>query len=201
LLHFIIILVGLGLVIPLPSGSAQAAQAEISDNSSQVLLAQRRRRRRRKRGVKPPVKSDKKVDKAEKEEPPKAKKKVNKLPAKTSKGKKRRRLKKAAKTAKKAPKVAQAKGPFLPKNFGRILIYSGAGVALLGGGVAALGANMHNAAVTEREVLQAREASNEDQRQLFYSLHADMESAKLVHYAGLGLSGLALFTAAIGSFL
>jgi hypothetical protein len=199
LLRFIIILTGLGLVLPLPSASALAAQAEISSNSSPVLLAQRRRRRRRGRRSKPPVKATKEVDKKVKDKTPKTNTKVNKPPVQTKK--KRRRLKKTAKKKKAAPKVAQAKGPFLPKNFGRILIYSGAGVALIGGGVAALGATLHNNAVTERQTLQAREASSDDQMQLFYNLHADMESAKLMHYAGLGLSGVALVTAAVGSFL
>ena len=122
-----------------------------------------------------------------------------------------RELKKEAKAAKKkvakkkkkkkAPKVTKVKGPFLPKNFGKIVMYSGVGLTAVGLGVAGWGASVHNGAVAERHTLQDREANNANQMQAFYDLHSDMETGKLIHFTGLGIAGFAALTAAVGGLL
>ena len=116
-----------------------------------------------------------------------------------SKSEKSKKKVKGKKAQKKAPKVAEKKGPLLPKNFGKIVMYSGAGLAAVGLGVAGWGATVHNGAVAERHRLQDREANNGNQYEAFYDLHSDMETGKNIHFAGLGIAGFAALTVAVGS--
>ena len=173
----------------------------ISGGGDTTIVAQNRRRRRRgrrSRTAKPtkktkPKKKSAKSDKGDGNEvdDTKKSKKSSKKKVKSKKAKK--------KAKKKAPKVAEKKGPLLPENFGKIVMYSGAGLAAVGLGVAGWGATVHNGAVAERHRLQDREANNSNQYEAFYDLHSDMETGKNIHYAGLGIAGFAALTVAVGS--
>ncbi len=178
----------------------------VFEGSEGTLIAQSRRRRRRRRGRRSTAPKPKPKAKAEAEAKDKD---ANKPDVKAKKKKKAKAAKKKAakkkvtkkKKKKKAPKVANVKGPFLPKNFGKIVMYSGVGLTAVGLGVAGWGASVHNGAVAERHTLQDREANNDNQMQAFYDLHSDMETGKLIHFTGLGIAGFAALTAAVGSLL
>ena len=160
----------------------------------------RRRRGRRSRTAKPTKKKKQKTKKKKAKSGKKSDDKGKKAKKSKKKSKKKVKGKKDPKKAKKkAPKVAEKKGPLLPKNFGKIVMYSGAGLAAVGLGVAGWGATVHNGAVAERHRLQDREANNGNQYEAFYDLHSDMETGKNIHYAGLGIAGFAALTVAIGS--
>ena len=176
----------------------------ISPSEDSTLIAQSRRRRRRRgrrsRTAKPTKKTKSKSKKKKSKSDKKEKKDDKDTKKSKKKSKKKVKKKKAKKTAKKiAPKVAKEAGPMLPKNFGKIVMYSGAGLTAVGVGVAGWGATIHNDAVADRHRLQDREANNANQMQAFYGLHADMETGKTIHFAGLGIAGFAALTVAVGS--
>lgn len=197
-------ILALTLALPGVTPIAVAQTPGVFEGSEGTLIAQSRRRRRRRRGrrstapkPKPKAKAEAEVKDKDAGKPDvKAKKKKKNKKAKAAKKKVTKKKKK-----KKAPKVAKVKGPFLPKNFGKIVMYSGVGLTAVGLGVAGWGATVHNGAVAERHTLQDREANNANQMQAFYDLHSDMETGKLIHFTGLGIAGFAALTAAVGSLL
>jgi len=186
---------------------AAPEKPRISPSEDSPLIAQSRRRKRRRgrrsRTAKPTKKAKKKAKKSKKKAKNKAKsdKKEAKKSAKKSKPdtKTSKKKVKKKKSKKKAPKVTKKKGPLLPKNFGKIVMYSGAGLTAVGLGVAGWGATIHNDAVSERHRLQDREANSKNQEQAFWDLHSDMETGKTVHFTGLGIAGFAVLTVAVGS--